>query len=516
MSHNKPYNPSYLLFVLFALVAFNLSIHIPFIITDSFGIVDAAKLANDCIKATYGGFHDLEYTINSGPFYYHVLSFLLKSHVISPPDIPYWMAMASLISNAIVTVSLFILVFRLTTSVVAALGASFILQLIPVFWYSGTYGFSTIVSLAFFMVSLVLFQIALDWHSGKRKYLLFAGALSLYVLAVATKLDIVFVSATYCFLVWKSREILRTRLIWIVCLASLAGVVFLLTAQYAEVLTIHQDTAYNTSDFGENFRKWGVSPGLLLSKENLIITAEAVGILSIPFAALATVLIGWRKEWRSTIIWLMLSSLPLVLFWGTRPGNSGRHNLIPSVFLCIVLALPFTVYNWKRWAWAVLLCGVILINYFYFSPYAGQRSSSGNLLASSVLHKERVKYPHLAGKRIALLPYQKIAFIGSSLAQSFFRFELLSSNEFEYVSHTRPSREVSTLEMKNGNQRRSYLWLYTAEMSEIYSLVERGYFLVIGTNKLAGELNHLNKLKGKWVSLYQFEPKLAIYKMNRS
>ncbi len=510
MTQNKPNYHLYVFFTLIALVIFHLSIHIPFIMTDSFGKVDAAKLANDCIKASYSGFHDLEYSINSCPFYYHVLTFLIRSHLISPPDIPSWMTFASLTSSAVVTLTLFILVFRLTSSFIAALSASLLLQVMPVFWQNSVYGFPTMVALAFLMISLVSFQSALNVQSGKRKYLLFVGAFVLYLLAIMTKLDTVLVSAIYCFLVWQSRNILKTRLIWIVCLTVIAGVAFLLTKQYAEFLNISQETAYN-SDLTAFESNWRPSYRVLLSKSNLLIIAKSVGFLSIPISMIALAVIGWRKKWISTVIWLMLSALPLVLFWGIRPGNSARHNLIPALFLCILLALPFTLPNWRRWIWAMLLCGVVLINYFYFSPHVSQRSPSGNLVASTVLLKERMQYPHLAGKRIAILPHKKIAFIGNSHVQAFFRFELLSNKLFKYLSHTRPSRGVSTLEMLNGNQRRSYLWLYhndnfKSEMSEIYSLIERGYFLVIANKKLKDELIGLQVLNGKWISLYQYEP----------
>lgn len=510
----KKHYPLSLFIILFALLAVHLFVHIPFLITEYFGEVDASKLANDSIKAIYGGFHDLEYTIHSSPLYNHVLTFLLKAGVISISDIPFWMAFASVISSAIVTAALFIFVLRLTTSLIAALGASLILQLIPVFWYNSIYGFTTMVSLAFFMVSVVLFQIALDERSTRQKYLLLFGAFFIYVLAVTTKLDILLASAIYGLPVWRSARSLKSKVIWISCLALLSGVVFLLSNQYAEFLNTSQEVAYD-HDLTEFRHKWPVYPGIFLSYENLLTIAKAVGIFSIPTAIIVLFLVGWRREWRFTIIWLMLSALPLVLFWGIRQSNSARHNLATALFLCIVLSLPFTMRNWKKWAWAVFLCAIFLTNYFYFPPHTNHHSPSGRLLASTSLLKDLLKYPHSIGRKIELLPYERVAFIKNGKIQSYFRFESLRSNQLSYVSHTRPSRGVTTLVMQNGNLKQSYLWLYDAEMSEVHSLVRRKYFLVICDKHLANKLSHLKELEGKWVSLDQLEPTLPTYKMIR-
>jgi len=99
--------------------------------------------------------------------------------VIFISDIPFWMAFVSLISSAVVTVAMFIFVFHLTTFVLASLGASLILQLIPVFWFSSVYGFCSVVALGFLIVSVVLFQSALSDRLSRYKYLLNIGGTSL-------------------------------------------------------------------------------------------------------------------------------------------------------------------------------------------------------------------------------------------------------------------------------------------------------------------------------------------------
>ena len=482
--------PLNVLVILVVLLVVNVAIHTPLLITDYFGEQDAARMANDSIKAAYNGdFRQLQYTVYASPLYSDALRFFLKTRVISISDIPYWMSFVSLISSAVVTVAMFIFVLCLTTSVLTALAASLILQLIPVFWFNSLYGFCSIVALGFFMVSVIFFQIALSRRLSKYKYLLLFGASIFFVLAVMTKVDVLLASAIYCLPVWRSNRSLNTKVIWIACLALFSGVVFLLHDQYAKTLI---ETAFSWKNFDSAFP---AHFDTFFSRGNLKIIAKAVGILSIPTALTGLALMGWRREWKSVVFWLALSGLPLVLFWGMRPGNSARHNLIPSLFLCIVLVLPLMMHAWRKWAWAGFLCVICLINYLYFPPGVGTVSPSGRLLASTRLLVKRVKDLHMTGKAIAHLPYGKVAVIGQGWKFPYFSFEVLRNGQLSYMDHTGIS-----LEMKNEKQKQSF-WVYPEpEISEIVALAERGYFLVIA-DKMVEKVSHLAELQGKWVPL---------------
>ena len=492
----RHFYPTNILLILVALFILNLVMHAPFLITDYFGEQDAARIANDSIKAAYNGdFRQLEYTVYSSSLYSDTLRFFLETGVISISDIPFWMAFVSLISSAVVTVAMFIFVFHLTASVLAALGASLILQVIPVFWFSSVYGFCSVVALGFLMVSAVLFQSALSDRLSRYKYLLLFGASILFILAVMTRIDVLIVSAIYCLPVWRSDRSLNSKLIWIGCLALFSGFVFLLHDQYAQTL-IEVGKAFGWKGFDSAFPSHFDT---FFSREHLRTTAKAVGILNIPTALIGIVLMGWRQEWRSTIFWLALSGLPLVLFWGMRPGYGARHNLIPGLFLCIILVLPLTMHRWRKWAWAGFLCVICLINYLYYTPHA-RIGRSGRLLASTYLLREKVEDLHVIGKAIAHLPYGKVAVIGHGWHHPYFRFEVLRSSQLSYANHT-ASFKVQTLEMQNENRKQSFLWLpCEPEISEIVALAERGYFLVIA-DKMVEKVSHLTELQDKWVPL---------------
>ncbi len=486
--------------LLIALLVVSLSAHAALLITDGFGESDAARVANDCIKAVYsGGFHNLEYTVYSSPLYDDVLRFVFSIGAISISGFPRWMALASLVSSAIVTVALFMFVFRLTTSVLPAFGAALILQLMPVFWFNSVYGFAPIVALAFFTSSLVLFQNALARRSSKQRSMLLAAAAILYGLAVFTKVDISLASAAYGLPVWRSDRSLRTRVIWIALLAAFSALVYLLFHQYAESLERTPQVA--AFDLGRFNSRWPLQFQNFFSWRNFKITTKAVGAVSIPTAAAGWLLIGWRQRWRSTLFWIAASAIPIVLFWGMRPANSARHNLIPGLFLCVVLALPLAMPAWRKWAWAGVLGVILLINYSCYPPAASTTSPSGRLLASTRLLGEKAQHLHQAGKTIAQLPHAAVAVIGQGWDHSYFRFEVLRNSQLSYVGHT-ATEAVQTMEMQSGDEKRSFLWLNRQlDTSEIVALAEEGYFLVVYDGEIAQELEHVTGLQGKWMAL---------------
>lgn len=486
--------------MLVALLVVNLSAHAALLITDGFGESDAARVANDCIKAAYsGGFHNLEYTMYSSPLYNDVLRFLFSIGAISISGFPRWMALASLVSSAAVTVALFMFVFRLTGSVPPALGAALILQLMPVFWFNSVYGFAPMVALAFFMPSLVLFQSALAGPSSKQRSMLLAAAAILYGLAVLTKVDIFLASAVYGLPVWRSDRSLRTKVVWIALLAAFSGLVYLLFNQYAEGL--ERTPRFSAFDLGRFNSRWPLQFENLFSWRNFRITTKAVGAASIPTAVAGWLLIGWRQQWRSALFWLVAAAMPLVLFWGMRPANSARHNLIPGLFLCVVLALPLVMRARRKWAWATILGVTLLINYFYYPPAASTVSPSGRLLTSTRLLGEKAQHLHQAGKTIAHLPHAAVAVIGQGWNHSYFGFEVLRSSRLSYVGHT-ATEEVQTMKMRSRDERRSFLWLNRQlDTSEIVALAEEGYFLVVYGGEIAQELEQVTGLQGKWMAL---------------
>jgi len=515
--------------VLGALVILNLSVHAPLLIKNYFGESDSARKANSCILASYeGDFSHTEYTLHSSPLYMDLVRYSLKADILAIGGIPFALAVASLISSAVVTGALFLFVFRLTHSVSVASGASFILQLIPTFWLNSLYGFPTIVALAFLMLSLVLFQGALGEGLLGYKYVGFLGAAILYVLAVLTKVDSLLASAIYFLPLWRSDQGLKSKVIWAGVLVIFSSLVFLLFTQYEKSLVAGSaQTGFSWSFWSA---QWPFRLGAFFSKVNIVTIVCAVGILSIPVAFAGLVVIGKRKEWRSTIFWLLMSGLPLPLFWGMRPGNSARHNFISTIPLCIILAMPLIMEKWKKIAWAALLIVMCLTNYFFFPAHASTLLPSGRLLPSTHLLTESMKSLHLSGRTIAHLPYEKVAVVGGSEIAPFFRFELLRSGKmyqmergrvtptYNFELHrlhrrneSRQMEQTSKKELGNAHETQVFLWIHREHefrtsdskhvVPDFMGLVGQGYFLVAGDNNATKMMANTAELRGRWKTL---------------
>jgi len=478
-----------------AILLLHFALHGPFLISDYFGEQDAARIAIDSIKASQSGsFHDAEYTIYSSPLYNNVISFMIKAGLISHSNIPICMAIASFIASAVITVSMLIIVFQLTSSFAAAILATVFLQGIPIFWISSIYGFSTIVALAFFLLSFILFSRSIGEDQVPLRYFLILGSSVLYVLAVMCKVDVLLASIIFCLPVWQGSRSLWNKLVWAVCLGVFTVFVFFLFNQYAGILI---NSSQNSPVFIKKFNTAFTSQfSNLYSRKHFAVAARAAGLLTIPAAIVSATVVGWRREWKITTICLVLAALPLFLFWGMKPANIARHYLIPNFFLCILIALPLSYRKSWKWVWTGFLGLVFLVNYFSFPPVSTTFYPSGKLFASARSLESRVKDLHHTGQVIAHMPYEKVAVIGKKWIHPYFRFEILRSNTPWYI--TRVSKGIER-EYQMQYKNRSFLWLYGAEVPRIVELTEHGYFIVICDDTYGKDLVRLSMLKDKWI-----------------
>jgi len=507
MSKEKENSPSseslftfYTLCAIAILLIINIAMHAPFLLTDYCGETDEASIINDAAIAAYSGaFHGLSYPLYSSPIYSDALRICFKHGVISLSDAPVWMAYATLISSAVVTILLFISVLLLTRSILASIGACIILQLMPVFWVNSLYGFPSIVALSFFILSFVLFQAAIINNQSIINWFCLIVAALFFIISVLVKIDCLLAFPIYFLPLWKSNCSLKTKIVWMLSLTIFSGITFLIFDQYAKSLSAY---AYSFS-YTKWDSHWPTDASIFFSKKHIKLMARTVGIASIPATFAALVLLARRKEWRSTILWLVLASLPLLLFWGMRGGNLARHYLIPSLFLCILLSLPLAVNSWQRWVWTVFLFCICFVNYFYFRPTANIRYPSGRLLSSARLLQERASYFHNAGKLIAHLPHEKVALGGPSWRAPYFIYEILKRKDLTYFRQSDNSK-FRVLEMRGqDDQTFSFLWVgqSSPNVSLFLSLTELGYFLVVEDVNLEMELTQRPVLQDKWISL---------------
>jgi hypothetical protein len=313
-----------------------------------------------------------------------------------------------------------------------------------------------------------------------------------------TKVDVILATAIYCLPIWRTNYSQKKKLIWIALLAVLTGSVFYIFNIYAGHLVPRTDAVFNWSTF---FYKFYSGVRTLLSRNNIRILVRASGILSIPIALVAILLSGLQRKWRSTFFWLGIAALPIVGFWSMLGGNSARHNLIPILFLCIIISIPLTTRIRRDWFYIlVIMC---VVNYLYYDSSPSTTVPSGRLFTDAILLKDEVKDWHALGYRIAHLPYEKIAVLGEGWLHPYITFEILRDSE--YIEHNFSSN-IQEIKIKKEGQIYIYLFYYnTPEVADVINLAEQNYFFVATNDETINVLQKINPVN-KWISVKQATP----------
>lgn len=489
--------------IFIGLIILNLAIHFPFLLINSFGEQDAARLANNSLIASSrknGPIYFNNEPVYSAPLYSEVLRISAKLGIINPANIIGWMAIVSFLASAVVTGMLYIFVLKLNGSVWVALGACLMLQLNPAFWNNSIYGFPSIIAIAFMLISLVMFQTALNMGEVPNKIALLLGVFVFFILAVTTKIDTLLIGAIFCLPIWlsnlnKRKKIIYTGIVFGVILGSLY-----LYTQFTKDLLINQQVS---TYFDQWNSKFPIDLGYLFSNENIRIIVTATGLLCLPIALVSFFLLIRDQKYIPIIFWLVLSSIPIVLFWGLRVGNSARHNLYPIIFLVVLLALPLGTHYRK--IWGVVLIVMCLINYFVLAPSSSTIKPSGQLVTSSKLIAERISGIKNEARSIAGLAEEKIAIVGNGPSQPYFQFELFRRyglNNINVGFELQPN--YSKIEYINDDQKQTYLWIYSIpSTAELAQLVDLGYIILLFDKTIIEELSGMTNLKNHLLSINQ-------------
>lgn len=159
-------------------------------------------------------------------------------------------------------------------------------------------------------------------------------------------------------------------------------------------------------------------------------------------------------------------------------GNSARHNLIPSVFLYLCLAIPIC-YSVKN-IWIAILVLMCTGNYFFSQESSSTVYPSARIFPSANLILERVEYLHDKGKELAKIQKEKIAILGSGPAQPYFQYEIITHRDLNFESFSVPSQYVNVLKMrkKDGTTKEYYMDYNPKTQDEISKLINEGYFVL--------------------------------------
>ena len=489
-------------YVLSALVALNLLLHLPFLLMEVFGEGDAARLALVSLQLAYhqeGPLQIFQDPIYSAPLYVALLRLGIESGLIHPANIIAWMTTASYIASAVVTAALYIFIFQLSGSNLAASGAGLLLQLNPTFWFNSIYGFPTILAIAFLLLALVLFQSGLAKTRGVVKAALAGSAFILFGAATLVKIDAFLAGVVLYLPVWQSASRREHRLIWLAAMLGLGLGSFGLYSLYTGALLSGQQafTFYDVWNL-----RFPFDMTYFLSRANLEIIFRSAGVFSIPAAILASYFLAKDHKLRSALFWIATSALIVVVFWGVREGNSARHNLLPAVFVVMLLALPLATRVSARWG--IILAVMCFGNYFILPPQANTTSPSGRLAANSTLLREARLGLHQTGRAISNLQEDKMALIGNGPVQPYYLFEIFRNENYAFLNaQPYPETRLSETHFLYQGKPRAFLWsYYSLPIEEIVRIIHRGYFAIIDDSRAATELEKImNGDETRWLSI---------------
>ena len=408
-----------------------LFLHLPFAIFDAFGEQDAARIAREVQYGATAG----KMVLKNGrqfsvPMYAHLLSLSLRAGLISANQIIFTMALMSVLFSSLFSAVFFVFVHSISGTLFTAGITTLLVQVCPFFWLSSLYGFPTIVALGVFMVSVVVFQSALPRATLKRPAGIVVATL-LFFAAVMCKTDMVTAAPLLCLPVWLSGRSFSSKAAWTLGILLTAIAAFLLMNQYGAWITHQENIKSSWSDWTNRF--FG-GLALLRKFRNVEIISRAAGAVSIPLAFLGALLALRIRSYRPIVWWTLLTVTPIAVFWSMMGGNSARHNLIPAVFVTILIGLPtaFLPKWWKR-GWCLVIAVACVVNYFWWPPTSSTVKPSGRLLESAMEFKTEVRGRALKAREITRLPYDKILVVVPETLLPTYTFELLAADHLEFL-----------------------------------------------------------------------------------
>lgn len=459
-------------FVVAATVLVSILLHAPFLVTAHFGEADAARIAITVIEPQGAG--PVGAYGFSSPLYVWVLRLLVGAGLVPVVGIFKSMAVISLVAAAVTSAAFEVFVWRLTGRLSAAITATAFLQLVPPFWSAALYGFSTVVALALLFVSLCLFQHGFASVGPGRRAALWAAAALLYLMAVATKVDMILASAIYCLPVWQTKWALRTKFIGVAGLFMTSCAAFLLFKRVSSLVSGGDSGRFLTGWTA----KWQWDPGELINPDSLGVVVRSIGVATPLLVVAALVLLGRNRTHRSAAFWVSAAALPALVFW-SGISATGRHFLTPSMFTCLLFVLPLGLQTRRYW-WTALAVAAV-VNYLYFPPDANPNHPSGRVVANSLAFKAHIDNWTVTEDTVWAVESPKVAVIGALEWTPYFVYDLLTNPEFsrrERFEYTYQGLERPAFTVARDNRVQTFLFVYTLkDMQEVAYLVERGFSL---------------------------------------
>jgi hypothetical protein len=338
-------------------LALSLLLHGLSIVTQ-FGEPDTARMAALAVEwHETGQIHTYEYPLRTSPLYIHAIKLLLDAGapLRSVPSILNWL---SLIGGSLVLLPLYLLWRLLTGPSVAAAGA-LLFSATPAFWLANIPGMAHLPAFVFFVTSLLLFAWAIQ-RSDKTGIWLTAAAAALAVLAITLKADLILCFGSYLGLVFCLRA--RTT-------RNLAAAVIIPVVAVVSVIAYSHIIMANLPAFGGSASTWSKTFPFTFEAvrnvDNALVLPRSVGLfLFLAGAASVIYCLVRRRRFGRILIFVLLWTLPLLLFWGLKMGNSARHMMAGSCALMFLTGIAGHEVIKNRPARWLALLAVLALNYF--------------------------------------------------------------------------------------------------------------------------------------------------------
>ena len=374
------------------------------------------------------GFDDAGYQLHTSTVYLQLEKVLLD-HGVAMHALPSWLNWSAVGFGTAYSVAFYVLCRRITTRPIAV-AATLMHALTPAFWLANLYGMPTVPGMFFLLIGVILFLDASRLpQAGLGLYLRLLGALACMTLAMMTKSDLALSGGAFLAVAF-ARPTQRFRFACYAAAIVIGGT--LGSIAYARGAVLPSAAASTASGglltFLKNWNKaFEIDSSALTNDSNNSTISRCVGgllfcviVLSICYG----LVIGgrFRKQTLLALLW----SLPPILAWGIRFGNSARHNVPafpPLVLLCAIFLFEIVKYDVRRAA--VLVTATMLAS--YCSNTAGENSlrPQSNLLGLTETMTRFTRALHKNAGEIADSPEQKRAIIGGYV-DAYTEFEILS------------------------------------------------------------------------------------------
>ena len=390
--------------LLFLCVLLSIFVHGAFVIR-GFGEPDSARLA--IVAADWhetGTINHSWYIIRTSPLYIHSLKWLIG---LGFPlgRLPAFINWSSLLIGSLTLLPLFYFWRKVASRGAAAIGCALIV-FAPAYWLANIYGMAHLPSFFLFIVSLLLFALALE-RSGRSSVLLYSSCAVAAAAALGFKADMVlsygaFLGTVVALGVLSRRTVLLSLAIPAVALGAVVTHSYLITPSMSGVA----DSASTWSS------RFPFTIDAITDTANRAVIVNSFGRV---FFALAVFSIGFcviKRRCQAQLRLCLLWAVPPVLFWGLKMGNSARHMMSPVGALLLLAAVVLTLLVTRRWVRGIAVALIIAANYQLGPAVGTSISPSPRLDALSSQLQNTVYLMSLGANAFVLFPVPSKIHVG--------------------------------------------------------------------------------------------------------